>query len=144
MPTKDEILSELRKLFLDGKTYQVRRIAGQAAEHLAAQDEAIATLRAELERSRQQAGCYSQSHIRRVCEMGTSGCNVRHYPRAEQPDAAREASEREVFNIVHRGGLDGEAHQGLRGTFTDADLKAAGQDWGDTDREARRAGQADD
>jgi hypothetical protein len=43
----------------------------------------------------------------------------------------REQAEREVFQIVHRGGLDdAQAHEGIHGSFTDADLKAAGQDWG--------------
>lgn len=39
------------------------------------------------------------------------------------PNEARGKAEREVFNIVHRGKM---------GDFTDADLIAAGQDWGES------------
>jgi len=60
------------------------------------------------------------------------GWEIAHINRADSvppaalsplPEQDRSKAEREVFNIVHR--------DGLHGTFTDADLKAAGQDWGE-------------
>ncbi len=50
----------------------------------------VASLRAQLAAIQQRLGCVAELHISRVCELGTSGCAVKHDLRAQLAEAQKE------------------------------------------------------